>query len=406
MKIFKIYISDRDELEAVLDKVGCDKRSLPFFENRRGAAALYLPDVDVRAANTLKQEMLSAGGDAAVHKHAIDCGTKRSDVLFFGTPKQMRSVADKVGMMKWWDFPAIADELRGALSGCAARPAPAELPCGAALPFGERTLIMGIVNLTDDSFYAKSRAGGDADAAVSMAAAMVKGGADIIDLGAESTRPGADRVPEDEEIHRISSAVREIRKTLPEIPLSIDTTRTSVARAALAEGADIINDISGLTYEPDMADAAAEYGAMLVLMHMRGTPETMGNMCGYSHMLSEINEFFSSEIELALAHGLKRERIILDPGLGFAKTYEQNLYILRHTEAFRPFGLPLLIGASRKSFIGRATGEDDPARRLDGTVAVTSLCAWQGVEIVRVHDAAENKRAAMMTDAVKKVRCE
>jgi dihydropteroate synthase len=157
---------------------------------------------------------------------------------------------------------------------------------------------MGIVNLTDDSFFAASRTGGNADTALKMAAELASGGADIIDLGAESTRPGSARVTEDEEKKRISEAVRLVRRELPQTPISIDTTRASVARAALEEGADIINDISGLTYDSDIAKVSAEYGAMLVLMHMRGTPETMNAMCQYSDILFEINQFFEKQIVL------------------------------------------------------------------------------------------------------------
>jgi dihydropteroate synthase len=400
MDAYKISLRSADELAHALERIGSDKRSLPFFENRRDLITLMIQSADVRAANIIKQEMLSVGGDAAVHAHAVDCGVKESAVMLFGTKQQILGVAEKINTMKWWGFPKICADIKTALAGPAKR-SRAGLPCGASLSFGARTLIMGIVNLTDDSFFAASRTGGNADTALKMAAELASGGADIIDLGAESTRPGSARVTEDEEKKRISEAVRLVRRELPQTPISIDTTRASVARAALEEGADIINDISGLTYDSEIAKVSAEYGAMLVLMHMRGTPETMNAMCQYSDILFEINQFFEKQISAAESLGLDRSRIILDPGLGFAKNYEQNLYVLRHVEAFRSFGLPLLIGASRKSFIGRASHADSPSQRLEGTLAVTSLCAWLGVDIVRVHDAAANKKAADTIAAVK-----
>jgi len=397
---YRISLRSAEELAHTLDRVGSDKRSLPFFENRRDLITLMIPSADVRAANIIKQEMLSVGGDAAVHAHAVDCGVKDSAVLLFGTKQQILGVAEKINTMKWWGFPKICSDIKTALAEPAKR-SHSVLPCGSSLDFGGRMLIMGIVNLTDDSFFAASRTGGSADTALKMAAELASGGADIVDLGAESTRPGSSRVSEDEEKKRVAQAVRLIRREMPQIPISIDTTRSSVARAALEEGADIINDISGLTFDTDVAKASAEYSAMLVLMHMRGTPETMNGLCQYSDILFEINGFFEKQIAVAASLGLDRSRIILDPGLGFAKNYEQNLYVLRHIEAFRSFGLPLLIGASRKSFIGRASHADNPSQRLEGTLAVTSLCAWLGADIVRVHDAAANRKAADTIAAVK-----
>lgn len=404
MTAYQIKFTETEELASALKAIGADARSLPFFDNKREIKSLFLPRVDTRAANVVKQEMLSLGADAAVHAHAVDCRAESSDVLLFGTKKQLLAAADKLGLMGWWGFPHIASEIRSSLDGAAARVQPALLPSGLTLPFGERTLVMGIINLTDDSFYTGSRTCGCVDSLLKKALEFSDEGADIIDAGAESTRPGASRTPEAVELERVSTAVAEMKKALPSTPVSVDTTRASVARAALEAGADIINDISGLTYEPETAGAAAEYGAMLVLMHMRGTPADMQSMCDYDNLLLEITEFFDAGIKTAEAHGLDRSRIILDPGIGFAKTYDQNLFILRHLEAFKTFGLPVLIGASRKGTIGRATASQDVSARLPGTLAVSSLCAWQGVDIVRVHDVAENKKAVMMIDAIRKAQ--
>ena len=318
MAAYEIKFRDARELAEALKALGADMRSLPFFDNRREIRSVYITDVDVRAANVIKQEMLSRGGDAAVHAHAVDCGVTESDVILFGTVKQISFLADKLETMPWWGFPDTVKVLREALASFSKKPATIDLPSGSSLAFGGRTLLMSIINLSDDSFHSESRTYGNVDVAVARAVEHAKDGADILDLGAESTRPGAARISESEEIGRIMPVIREIRKILPLMPISVDTTREKVAKTALEAGADIINDISGLTFEPGIARAVADHNAMLVIMHMRGTPETMGSMCVYSNLLKEINDFFEEKIRTAISSGVDRAKIILDPGVGFA----------------------------------------------------------------------------------------
>ena len=401
MAAYEIKFRDARELAEALKALGADMRSLPFFDNRREIRSVYITDVDVRAANVIKQEMLSRGGDAAVHAHAVDCGVTESDVILFGTVKQISFLADKLETMPWWGFPDTVKVLREALASFSKKPATIDLPSGSSLAFGGRTLLMSIINLSDDSFHSESRTYGNVDVAVARAVEHAKDGADILDLGAESTRPGAARISESEEIGRIMPVIREIRKILPLMPISVDTTREKVAKTALEAGADIINDISGLTFEPGIARAVADHPAMLVIMHMRGTPETMGSMCIYSNLLKEINDFFDEKIRTAISSGVDRAKIILDPGVGFAKDYSQNLFLLRHLESFRIHSKPILIGASRKGSVGKATDSPDTAGRLEGTLAVSALCAWAGVDIIRVHDTKENKKAVMMAEAIR-----
>ena len=197
----------------------------------------------------------------------------------------------------------------------------------------------------------------------------------------------------------MSAAVAAIRRELPHMPLSIDTTRASVAEAALENGADIINDVSGLQFDGGIAEAAARYKAMLVLMHMRGTPSDMQTMCGYANLLSELCSFLEDAADKAVSLGVARESIIIDPGIGFAKDYGQNLFLLRHCGSFKALGYPLLIGASRKGCVGKATGRA-VEERLAGTLAVTALCCRQGADIIRVHDVRENKDVIKMTEAI------
>lgn len=345
--------------------------------------------------------MLSRGGDAAVHAHAIDCRVEKSDVIIFGTVKQVSFLADKLEMMSWWGFPEIVKTLRCALDSFSRKTSKILLPSGSDLMLGARTLLMGIINLSDDSFHKDSRTYGNIDTALALALEHAENGADIIDLGAESTRPGASRISESEEIDRMIPAIKEIRRNLPMMPISVDTTRKKTAESALKAGADIINDISGLSFEPGIAKTAADFGAMLVIMHMRGTPQTMGAMCTYSNLLREINKFFEEKIETASSFGVESSKIIIDPGIGFAKDHNQNLFLLRHIESLRIHSKPILVGASRKGSIGRATDSNDTSGRLEGTLAVSSLCAWSGVDIIRVHDTKENKKAVMMAEAIR-----
>ena len=406
MSLYQLEFLNNSQLSQALESVGADIRSLPFFANRREVKCLFVPHVDVRAANVIKQEMLSRGGDAALSAKAVGAAEPYTDVIIFAAPKQLGFLADKLDTMAWWGLPSVVAGIRGALNGINRKTTSVLLPCGASITFGDRTKIMGIINLTDDSFFSASRTNGSIDAALQRAVLLAEEGADILDIGAESTRPGSSRVPEDDEIRRVSEAVKIIRKELPRMPLSIDTTRSSVARAALDVGADIINDISGLTYEPEIAKIASEFNAMLVLMHMRGTPETMRDMCVYDNILLEMTRFFDESIAKAESMGTKRSHIILDPGIGFAKNHNQNLYLLRNMRAFDTFGLPILVGVSRKGTIGFATDSPSAEERLEGTAAVSSLCAWQGIDIVRVHDVKENKKAVMMTEAIKSAHYE
>ncbi len=262
-----------------------------------------------------------------------------------------------------------------------------------------RTLIMGILNATEDSFYKGSRL--SADQVLDRAQQMVSEGVDLLDIGAESTRPNAQMISVAEERDRLIPAIEILRKNFPKIPISADTRKSSVAKEAIRAGADIINDVSGFCFDPDMATVIAENKAAAILMHSQGTPEIMQDNPHYENILQEICDFFQERIEFASECGLSKDRIILDPGIGFGKNTSHNIAILRDLTFFRSLGCPLLIGASRKSMIGEILQLPDPKDRLDGTLAITSICSWQGVEIVRVHDVAANVHAARVCEAIK-----
>ena len=246
--------------------------------------------------------------------------------------------------------------------------------------FGSRTYIMGILNVTPDSFSGDGIYQ-DVDRAVSIAERMVEDGADIIDIGGESTRPGAESVVIEEEIKRTIPIVKILSKRI-NVSISIDTTKSEVARLALENGASIINDITGLESDPEIIDVAREFNARVVLMHIKGTPQTMQHSPKYGNVVQEIKEKLKVIIEKSMTRGIKKENIIIDPGIGFGKTLEHNLQILNRLSEFKEFKLPVLIGTSRKAFIGKLTGAE-PDKRLFGTAASVAIAIKNGADIVR-----------------------
>lgn len=257
----------------------------------------------------------------------------------------------------------------------------------------KRVLIMGVLNVTPDSFSD----GGltlEAAGAATRAREMVEEGADLIDVGGESSRPGAAAVSVEEELSRLRPVLEGLKKVLPEFPLSIDTTKAIVAQEALERGAVIVNDISALR-DPDMASVVKEAGAGVILMHMQGTPLSMQEAPHYGDVVKEIGEFFEERIRYARSCGIFEGSIWLDPGIGFGKTIDHNLEILAHLDEFRRFGRPLVIGTSRKSFIGGPVSE-----RLMGTIASGLWAAMKGAAILRVHDVAACRRALTVWEAI------
>jgi dihydropteroate synthase len=268
---------------------------------------------------------------------------------------------------------------------------------GRTLKLGESTIVVGVLNVTPDSFSD----GGqhfDAAQAIEHALRMESDGADIVEVGGESTRPGAPRLSASEELARISPVLTELGKRL-RVPVAIDTYKSEVARVALDLGASIINDVSALRFDARIAEEAAQSCALLVLMHMRGEPQTMQKIEPSLDIFREIEEDFNASIREAESRGVQREQIILDPGIGFGKTLEQNLSILNHLHRFEKFGMPLMIGTSRKSFIGRLTGRPE-SDRVFGTAASVALAISRGAHMIRVHDVKEMSEVARVTDAI------
>jgi len=263
----------------------------------------------------------------------------------------------------------------------------------------DRPLIMGILNVTPDSFADGGRYFSP-EAALDHARHLVAAGADILDVGGESTRPFSDPVPLKEELSRVLPVIRAIRAEL-DVPLSIDTYKAEVARQALEAGAQIINDISALRFDPDMAPLAARTGAPVILMHMKGTPKDMQTDPRYDDLLGEIKAFLKDRRDAALAHGIPPEAIILDPGIGFGKTFAHNLEILNHFDTFLELGCPLLVGPSRKAFIGHYLGGLPPEERDIGTLAALAMAVLKGARIVRVHNVAYAAQFLTLLQAIR-----
>jgi dihydropteroate synthase len=257
---------------------------------------------------------------------------------------------------------------------------------------------MGVLNVTPDSFSDGGRYL-DPEAALARAGTLLAEGADLVDVGGESTRPGADPVPAEEEIRRVVPVIERLRARFPGAPISIDTTKPEVARAALRAGADLVNDVQALG-TPGMAELVAGSGAAAVLVHMRGTPADMRSRARYGDVVAEVAAELREAMRRALAAGVPEDRILLDPGIGFAKTAEQSLAVLSGLARLRELGRPLLVGPSRKSFIGDVTGAP-AADRLPGTLAAVAACVLAGAEFLRVHDVAAARQAARVASAIR-----
>lgn len=261
-----------------------------------------------------------------------------------------------------------------------------------------RTRVMGIVNVTPDSF-SEGGAFFEKEKAVAHALAIAAAGADIIDIGGESTRPGARDVSVDEEIARVAGVIEAVAAAVP-IPISIDTRKAPVAEAAISAGASIVNDVSALRHDPAIASVAARHGAGLVLMHMQGTPQSMQVAPHYDDLIGEIVASLTEAVAKAEAAGVAGDRIAVDPGIGFGKAVAHNLAIINRLEAFATLGKPVCIGISRKSFIGAILGIDEPRGRLVGTLAACAAAIMRGAGIIRVHDVAEAVQAARIVDSI------
>ena len=396
--VYPLSADDPRDLEAIARHIRADPRSQRYFQPKRRIRRLYAPQVDYRAAAFVKQELLARGGDAVLARHVIDGKVEQSAILMMGTDGQLAALLQKMQSMDCWGLKALRDGLEDALRNETVTEWTFPLPGGRTLTLNRTTRIMGILNLTPDSFHAPSRVT-EAEL-LRRAEAMLNAGADILDLGAESTRPGSEPVPESEERERLLPALSALRRAFPEAVLSVDTYKGGVALAAADAGADIINDVGGFGLDASMLESAARTGLPYVLSHIQGIPATMQDSPSYTDLLTELHRYFQEKLSAAERAGLSRDRIILDPGLGFGKRVEDNLLILKELESFGVLGRPLLIGQSRKGFTGTITHAADAAGRLQGTTAISALLEGRA-HILRVHDVEPNRQALLMARAIR-----
>jgi dihydropteroate synthase len=384
MKIRVVEINDLAGAAERIAGVGADRYSVRLMAKKAVHRALLCEDVDNRAANFLKQDMLSIGGEAAVSRDVGGLKKGKSSVLVMGTLAQLERLSDKITRQPFGLALLSRDIKKALLISGKPRNAPR---------------IMGILNITPDSF---SDGGNflDRGLALEHASRMASEGADIIDIGGESSRPGSTPVSEKEELRRVLPVIRAVAGKL-KVKVSIDTYKPAVARAAVGEGATIINDISGLRHAGGMAAVAAKSGASVVIMHMLGKPRTMQKNPSYVDVVSEICGFFRERMEFALDKGIKPGRIMLDPGLGFGKKLSHNIEILGRFGEFKSLGVPVVAGVSRKSFIGALTGVECPADRISGSISAAVWCALNGADILRVHDVRETAEALKIIKAVR-----
>ena len=379
--------------------IGSDKASLPIFSEKREILPIKITGVRTPAANIIKQELLSAGGDAVTPRGCVNCAVPSCSILLLGTTRQYRRLLTKISAMPYFGLPDIAGQLEEMLKTSAPVTTLAD---GRSITY-EQIAVMGIINVTPDSFFSGSRVN-DEELLITTAGKMLEEGAAILDLGAESTRPGSASIDGDEERRRLIPAVKLIHEHFPEAIISVDTYRADTAREALAAGAHIINDISAMEKDPNMSDLVVESGAPIILMHMRGTPADMMNTENtvYDDITNQVTKYLVQRAEILTQRGVGKDKIILDPGIGFAKNTEQNLTLMRDLASLTAYGYPVLLAASRKTVIGQTLGGLPPEERLEGTIATSCAAVYAGAHMVRVHDVAANLRAIRVTEAILK----
>jgi dihydropteroate synthase len=354
-----------------------------------------LEGVDTRAANLMKTSIESLGGAIAMRKEAREFTVRETDVIISGSRHTLGVLATRLR-----GEPFGLDGIAAEISACISTGARIMSWGSRTLDFTRKTYVMGILNCTPDSFYPASRANTIKDA-LRAGREMIEAGVDIIDVGGESTRPGSDPVPLEEEVRRVLPVVQALRAE-SDVMVSVDTRRKDVAERALDAGADIINDISGLRHNEDLARLVARRKVPVVLMHMRGTPKTMQREAFYKNTISEILRELQPSIAAAMGAGIDPGMLIVDPGIGFGKRIQDNLRIIKELSSLKSLNFPILIGLSRKSFIGEIL--DKPVeKRLIGTITANTLAIINGANIIRVHDVSDAVEMVKIIESVRRI---
>ncbi len=390
-----LLVNSPDDAVREMRKIGVSEGGILAMTGKARTIAIKVSDACCPSAHVLKEQMLSLCGDAAVARDVVTHKIETTDIILMGTHTQLSHLAERLSYQPF-DLPALGEELGKILETLSGRTVTVWRAGDHAIDLGERAHVMGILNVTPDSFsdgghYLRPTA------ALDRALEMVGEGADIIDVGGQSSRPGSDPIPERDELKRVVPVIERIHEEW-DGPISVDTCRSSVADEAIGAGASIVNDITAFTADPDIAAVTAKHGAGCVLMHMQGTPASMQDKPAYDDLMGEITFFLRRAVETAVAAGVPDDGIVIDPGLGFGKTVEHNLAILRHLPELAVLGKPILVGPSRKGFIGRVL-DILVHDRLEGTLAATAYAVAQGARLVRVHDVRAVVRAVKMVEA-------
>jgi len=396
-KIRALNIKTRQEGLKEFEKIGATAAGSHIMVDKIFPISLKIRGINPLAANSLKQEMLARGGDVVTSRNSLMETGGKADVIIQGTVKSVRSLIGKIKQQPF-GLKALSGDLESYIDKLDKSRKRKELIIGKKeFNLDKDILVMGILNVTPDSFYD----GGyyfEKDKACRRAETIVKEGAHIIDVGGMSTRPGSLPVSFEEEVERVIPVIEYISKNY-DILVSADTYRSEVARRAIEAGAHIINDISGLSMDSNMVKVIAGSDVSVVIMHIKGTPENMQKNPEYENVVDEIYDYLEDKTGIAIDSGIEPGKIIVDPGIGFGKNLEHNLEILNKVYEFRMLGYPLLIGASRKSFIGNIL--DLPAEeRLEGSLAAAICSVVNGVNILRVHDVAETIRAVKIAKRI------
>ncbi len=390
----------QNDVRRLMEDIKVDSYGIKLMAPKAITHLIKLNAISNITANILKQELLSLGGDAAVARGALTGKTKKTDCLLIGNLAQFNRLYEKLNVQPF-GLNALAKELSASLLNY--QNDQFVLKAGEfSLKLGRRSLIMGVVNLTPDSFsgdglYRQAPFAHAVRNIVETVHSMIKDGADMIDVGGESSRPGAKAVSLKEELSRTMPVIQALAKRV-NAPISIDTSKPEVAEQALRAGACMVNDITGLS-NPRMRKVIARHGCAAVIMHMKGTPRSMQKKPAYGSLMDEIIGFLDNAMREASKDGISRDKLIVDPGIGFGKTLEHNLEILRKLREFKVLGRPILVGPSRKSFIGRIL-DAGPCERVFGTVSACVTAAGNGAHIVRVHDIKQVKEALAVTNAI------
>lgn len=395
-----LTIRKADDCITELKRIGVTSQGIESMYEKSHCIVMKLKNIKLGAANIIKQDMLSLGGDAAVCRGVVNGTVERTDVIIMGNLKVIHKLVQKLSFQDIFEIPEIRNRIDKMLY-IYSRKLPYTVQVGEYELKFDRTYIMGILNATPDSFYDGGRYT-SVDAALQQIEKMVNEGADVIDIGGESTRPFSEEVPLEDEINRVVPIIKKARQRF-DVPLSIDTYKADVARAALDEGVHIVNDISGLHFDPNMGKTIAEYKDVgVVLMHIKGTPKDMQVDPTYGDVIEEILTYLNDSMKIAKNSGILQNQIIIDPGIGFGKRVEDNVAILHKLAEFRYLDTPILVGCSNKSFIGwlQKSEKDD---RLEGTLGAHAYAIIQGAHMVRVHEVAQHKKLAQIIDEIKDI---